>query len=366
MWAIPSILRRKGVAETVWALFAAGNIAAILLVPPEAGTIPFHFIWLSLTLLYGFKVWAARATAVLLLVVSATSGAALLVTVQVNGPGYDELAEVPLMALMFVGMTWHARRAKALNNEVAKLAERERAFIQSVAHEVRTTITVARGHAELIRGMCLYGSGAPDAATLAEDAEIVIDELGRLAKVSNRLMLLASRFQPDFLHIAPMDLRAETASAVRKWRGLARRRWRVQVPEGTLLADSERLRAALDALFENAVRHTNAKDAISVTARTDDGVVVITITDTGEGIPADQLPLIFDQRYSGGRHRGGTGLGLSIAKAIIEAHGATVTATSVLGEGATFEIRLPGWTPAPEHSAERLVRPDTVSAPTRA
>ena len=362
MWATASILRRRGVAEAVWALFAAGNLAAILLVPPEAGTIPFHLIWLSLTLLYGFRVWAARATGVVLLVVCAASGAALFVAVEANGPGADELAEVPLMALMFVAMTWHARRAKGLHEEVARLAERERAFIRGVAHEVRTTITVARGHAELIRGTCLYGSGAPDTATLAEDAEIVIDELGRLAKVSSRLMLLASRSQPDFLHVAPLDLCAETTSAVRKWRRLARRRWRVQVPEGTLLADSERLRTALDALLENAVRHTTAKDAIQVTAETEDGAVVITVTDSGEGIPADELPLVFDQRYSGGRQPGGTGLGLAITKAIVEAHGGTLTATSVLGQGATFELRLPGWTPAPEQSVERLIRPDTVSA----
>ena len=364
MLATRLILRRKGVAEGLWFLFSAGNVVAILLVPAERETIPFHFVWLGLILLYGFRVWAWRATAVVLSFTCAVTGAALFMAVDVNGPGADELAEVPLMALMFIAIAWHARRARALKEEVARLAEREREFIGNVAHEVRTTITVARGHAELIRGTCLNEAAVPDRATLAEDAEIVIDELGRLAKVSSRLMLLASRHQPDFLNVEPIDLRAVTTSAVRKWRGIERRRWRVQVPEGTLLADAERLRAVLDALLENAVRHTNGRNAIAVTARSEDGAVVISVSDTGEGIPADQLPLIFDYRYSGAarRHRS-TGLGLAIAKAIIEAHGGTVGAASILGKGTTFEIRLPGWDPAPDPRVEPVVRSKAASAP---
>ncbi|MGZ4307228.1 MAG: sensor histidine kinase, partial [Solirubrobacteraceae bacterium] len=117
---------------------------------------------------------------------------------------------------------------------------------------------------------------------------------------------------------------------------------------GTLHADPDRLTQVLRNLVRNAVAHTDPGDRISVTARAHDGDrLEISIADAGSGIPADQLETIFERfhRVDVGRtrDRGGSGLGLAIARAIVEAHGGTITAESEPGHGATFRIVLPGF-----------------------
>ena len=352
MSATASVLRRKYVAEVLWGLFAAANLAVIVFVP-DGETVPFHVIWVSLTLLYGYKVWGRRATSILLAAVSLMAGGALYAAVRQNGPGLDELAEVPLMAAMFVVVAWHAQRTQALTQELVRLGEREREFIRHIAHEVRTTITVARGHAELIRATCAH-QPAGDRAVLVDDTEVVIDELARLAKISSRLMLFAAKDEPDFIRPAPIDLTRLIEETARRWRVLAPRQWHVEVEAATLVADSERLECALDALLENAVRHTHRGDSIGIAARVRDESVVIEVSDTGEGIPQEDLSRIFD-RYAQPRERRGTGLGLAIVRAIVEAHGGSVGVESTLGEGTTFLLRLPGNSSSPVSPAPPTV-----------
>ena len=164
MWDIASTLRSRWI-EVAWATFAAVNVVVILTLS-DWETIPFHFVWVSLTLVYGFRVWRLRTTMILLLVVIAVTGAALAWTVTRGDEGPDELAEVPLMAAMFVAMVWHAHRRQAAIEKAKRLAESEhrllegqREFVRDASHELRTPITVARGHAELIRNsgaiMCM-------------------------------------------------------------------------------------------------------------------------------------------------------------------------------------------------------------------
>jgi signal transduction histidine kinase len=102
-------------------------------------------------------------------------------------------------------------------------------------------------------------------------------------------------------------------------------------------------------LARNAVAHTNPGDPVLITAQARDGLLAITVTDTGPGIPPEQLEQIFERfhRLDGSRCRGGggSGLGLAIARAITEAHGSTIRAESTPGQGATFRIELPGYRP---------------------
>ena len=156
MSGIGSTLRRRWV-EVAWGVFAAANVTAIVLMS-RWETIPFHFVWVSLTLVYGFRHWRFRTTMLLLLVVIASTGAALAVSIARGHQGPDELAEVPLMAAMFLAMVWHAVRRQAAVEEAGRLAASEhrllmgqREFVRDASHELRTPITVARGHAELIR-----------------------------------------------------------------------------------------------------------------------------------------------------------------------------------------------------------------------
>src|SRR5205823_13324363 len=100
-------LRRRSV-EAAWAAFAVANLVAMWLWPYWE-TIPFHFIWVSLTLLYGFRVWKPTATSLLLLVVATATGVAILSDSFDGTQTWGELFEVPLMSAMFLAMVWHAR-----------------------------------------------------------------------------------------------------------------------------------------------------------------------------------------------------------------------------------------------------------------
>src|SRR5438093_9896201 len=140
--------------EIAWGAFACLNLVAML-VFGEWETVPFHFIWVSVTLLYGFRVWKVRSTAWTLAAVMATTGTFILIDVQRNLQPIDEITEVPLMAAMFVAMVWHARRRLSAMEELQRISEanlalleRERRLIQAASHALRTPITVALGPAQ--------------------------------------------------------------------------------------------------------------------------------------------------------------------------------------------------------------------------
>jgi signal transduction histidine kinase len=219
-----------------------------------------------------------------------------------------------------------------------RLLERERRFVQDASHELRTPITVALGYAELIQRI------AKD-PTLSEDAAVIADELMRLRRLANRLLLLAGAEDPEFLHLEAVDVETIVVEAVRRWTATPRRWLLGSSEEATVMADADRLEVALDALIENAVNHTRESDTIEVAIRRRGARAVISVRDTGAGIPAPDLDHIFDRfaRADPGRsrHTGGFGLGLSIVKAIVDAHGGEMHVASAVGVGTTFEILLP-------------------------
>ena len=334
--------------ELAWVAFAALNVLAIVALA-EFETIPFHFVWVSLTIVYGYRVWTGRTTAAVLVAVSFVTGAALAFAVVRSGQGFDEVAEVPLMAAMFVAMVWHARRRQAAVEDARRMAEnehglleRQRGFVRDASHELRTPITIALGHAELLRG-------AVTDPQAIRDADVVLDELGRLSRLSERLLLLASAEHADLLTIHDVDPASLAEETLRRWRPTVPRRWdlRVDLDAGTTVpADADRLRDALDALIENSLHATSEGDEISVGARARGRDLVLEVTDGGAGIDPERLPFLFE-RFSRAdeprtRQAGGTGLGLPIVKAIAEAHGGTVEAESWPGRGTSIRLVLPG------------------------
>ena len=330
--------------DVAWVLFSLANLAAMLIIPSWE-TVPFHFIWVSLTVLYGFRVWRTRPTLTVLAVVMLTTGAFIGIDYAKGAQPLDEITEVPLMAAMFVAMVWHARRRLSAMEEVERvsmenlrLLERERRFVQDASHELRTPITVALGHTELIQRR------ATD-PTIVEDVDVIADELARLRRLVDGLLLLAGTEDPQQLHLVPVDVAEIVVDAFRRWAATPRRWVLSAAEEAIVLADRDRLAVAFDALIENAVQHTREQDTIEVAVRRRDGAAVASFRDTGTGIPDEDLDRIFDRfaRADPGRsrHTGGFGLGLSIVRAIVEAHLGTVHVMSRVDVGTTFEIDLP-------------------------
>ncbi len=338
--------------DLAWGAFAAVNLA-VMVRWHDWQTVPFHFVWVSLTLLYGFRAWRRGSTAAVLAVVTVTTGYALARTVQITGDGLDELTEVPLMLAMFLAMMWHADRRDAALEQVRRSAEREREFIRDASHLLRTPITIARGHAELLV------AGADGQAR--EDADVVVGELKRLSRISDRLLMLAAADHAQFTSVRPLCLRSLLDATVQRWAAAAPRNFVADVAlTGVLQADEERLVCALDAVIENAVKATAPGDTIIVRARAEEDSALLEVIDLGRGIPEEALPRIFD-RFARQPHRdGGTGLGLPIVKAIAEAHGGSVFVRSRLGAGTSVALRLPGYS---EGSAPHAAAVGAAPAP---
>ena len=337
--------------DIVWAVFVGLNLAAMRLFPAWQ-TVPFLAIWVSLTAIYGFRLWRLQPTILTWSAVTLATGGIIFVQVLKGEQDADYLAEVPLIALMFLIMVWHGRRRLAasqerltameqvqrISQENVRLLEQQRQFLQDASHELGTPITVALGHAELIER-------ATTDQAVAADARVVTGELARLRRLTSRLLLLASAGTPGFLRVAPVAADSLVLDALERWAHVPRR-WRLgDVAEATVLGDSDRLTVALDALMENAVAHTEPGDRIEVSVRLENGSAVIAVADSGCGIPPTDLDRIFDRfaraEPSRSREAGGFGLGLPIVQAIAEAHHGSVRVHSTSGQGATFEMVIP-------------------------
>jgi two-component system OmpR family sensor kinase len=337
--------------DVIWVGFVALNLAAMRLLPAWQ-TVPFLAIWVSLTAIYGFRLWRLQPTILTLAAVTLATGGIIGVQVLKGQQDADYLAEVPLIALMFLVMVWHGRRRLAameerlaameevqrVSAENLRLLKQQRRFLQDASHELGTPITVALGHAELME----RGATHP---VVAKDARVIADELRRLRRLATRMLLLAAAGNPDFLRQAPVAVESVVVDALDRWQH-APRRWRLgAVAEATVLADNDRLALALDALLENAIAHTTADDQIEVSARCEDGCAVLAVTDTGCGIAPGDLERIFHRFARGSpyqsREAGGFGLGLAIVQAIAEAHRGSVRVDSTLGRGSSFELLVP-------------------------
>jgi signal transduction histidine kinase len=344
--------------DIAWAAFVGLNLIAMRLIPAW-GSVPFLIIWISLAMIYGFRLWHLGSTLLTVSVLTLATGGLIGWQVLRGEQDGDYLAEVPLLALMFMIMVWHARRRQTAMEEIKRVSEhnllllgQQRQFLQDVSHELGTPITIALGHAELIT------RAATDQA-IARDARVAVDELLRMRRLANRLVLLASTDSPDFLHPAPVDAAGLVMETAHRW-SQTPRRWSLgALTDAAVQADQDRLTLALDALIENAVDHTDLDGRIELGARREDEEIIFTVRDWGSGIPAGEIGQIFDRftRVGTGRSRetGGFGLGLAVVKAIAEAHHGSVRVHSAVGQGSVFELLLPT-SPANPSSAPLLDR----------
>jgi signal transduction histidine kinase len=237
--------------------------------------------------------------------------------------GYDEISEL--------SATFNAMLER-LDGAFAT----QRRFIDDAGHELRTPITVIRGHLDVM---------GDDAEDRRRTLELVSDELERMSRMVDDLLTLARTEQPDFVRSRIVDLDELTIRMLDNARGLAPRDWRLDgTAVGRATIDEQRLMQAVLQLAANAVRHTADGDVVAVGSAIRDDEVRFWVRDTGPGVQPEDRDRIFERFYrgrSGHRRSDGAGLGLSIVRAIAEAHGGRVELDSQAGRGATFTVVLP-------------------------
>jgi signal transduction histidine kinase len=249
--------------------------------------------------------------------------------------------EVPVRSADELGMLTQA--FNQMSAALTRSNELRRQQIADIAHDLRTPLTVITGYIEALRDGVLKPT--PDRLEAinneAQHLKRLVDDLRTLSLAdAGELPMQRERLAPRVLldrlatAYAPQATACQIALAVSA---------APEVPD--VVVDPERMAQVLGNLVTNALRHTPAGGRIDLSAQAQGTRVALVVADTGEGMPADVLPHVFDRFYRGdparSQQNGESGLGLAIAKSIVEAHGGTIAATSTLGRGTTFTITLP-------------------------
>jgi two-component system OmpR family sensor kinase len=235
--------------------------------------------------------------------------------------GNDEVAEL-------------GRTFNAMLDRLERAFASQSALVSDAGHELRTPITVVRAHLEML----MHG-----AENREERLEIAMDELDRMGRLVDELLLLAKSERRDFLHRTPLDLDIFTEELAAKARALGDRRWTVEACAiGTVVADRQRMTQAMMNLVRNAVEHTQPGGRIALGSALQNGSARLWVSDDGPGVPPDERARIFERFTRGSYAAGdGHGLGLAIVRAVAEAHGGRVELVPRRSPGATFAITIP-------------------------
>jgi signal transduction histidine kinase len=234
--------------------------------------------------------------------------------------GNDELADI-------------ARNFNEMLDRLEEAFASQKAFISDAGHELRTPITIIRGHLDVM---------GDDPDERRETMELVSDELDRMARLVNDLLLLAKATRPDFLQPETVDLDELTRELFAKASALGRRDWRLgSVGRGHIVADRQRVTQAIMNLSQNAIAQTRNGDAIELGSSLTGETVRLWVKDTGPGVPPEYQDRIFDRFVRLDRAADGIGLGLAITAAVAEAHGGRVELESTPDAGACFTLVIP-------------------------
>jgi signal transduction histidine kinase len=235
--------------------------------------------------------------------------------------------------------------AEAFNHALERLEkafEMQGRFVADASHEMRTPLATMRTNLEVLQ--------LDPKATLSDYKEMSVTltrTLDRLERLSNDLLLLA-RGELE-VHKVPVNIEALLTEVVQNLMPFAKENHviiNMKVQEGAVvLADERLLGIAFGNLIDNGIRYNRSGGSVEITVFGVDNGLTVQIQDTGEGIPSEELPRIFDRFYrvekSRTRYRGGAGLGLAICEHIIKLHGGHIKASSTVGEGSNFIIWLP-------------------------
>lgn len=216
----------------------------------------------------------------------------------------------------------------------------QRRLLDDAGHELRTPITIVRGHLELV------DPDRPD--DVIETRELVLDELDRMQRLVDDLLTLAKSRRPDFVSPASVALDELMSTVLDKVTTLGRRAWTIESEADEIVfLDQQRISQAMIQLVANAVRFTTEGDVIALGAEVEGQTIRVWVRDEGVGISAAEQERIFTRFHRGATleqgdlDQDGAGLGLSIVTAIAEAHHGHVELESVPGEGSIFSLHLP-------------------------
>jgi heavy metal sensor kinase len=237
--------------------------------------------------------------------------------------------------------------ADSFNNMMDRLEEGfhlQRDFVSDASHELRSPLTVLRGRIEQLT------DHAGDQAAVSAEADELMKEVRRMERLTDDMLTLAKAERGGLVQPRRVPIDDFVEDLRRDLPLLGSRHYRVESRiHGDLEADPDRLAQVLRNLVTNAVRHTGADGHIDISIASKNGSAQFAVSDDGTGVESDQLGRIFDRfhRTDEGRSRaeGGSGLGLAIARAIVEAHGGSISAESPPGKGATVRFSIPGYRP---------------------
>ncbi len=228
--------------------------------------------------------------------------------------------------------------------ELRNLQTMRRELVGNISHELRTPLASIKAMVETLQGGAIEDREAAQVFLLRIDREV--DHLTRMVVELTELSRIEAG-QAE-LRIEPVDLNALSEEVIAElaplaeWQGIAvSKKLSPDLP--LILADKDRIRQAITNLVHNAIKFNKPKGKVTVSTSYDSNVVLLSVSDTGIGIPREDLPHIFERFYKADKARsgGGTGLGLAIAKHTIQAHGGEIWAESEEGKGSVFTFRLP-------------------------
>lgn len=250
--------------------------------------------------------------------------------------------------------------ARAFNQRADTIEEEDRlrrVFASDVAHELRTPLAILRSQIEAMQGGVVSADGAAIAS--------LHEETLRLSRLVADLEMLASAEASGFgLEVRSVHLDGLVSEAVREFAGPYEAqdvRLETDLVSVAASVDPTRMHQVLANLLSNALKFTPSGGVVTVRLRAQPEEVILQVTDTGPGIPADELPRIFDRFFRGRDAKArGSGIGLTVVRELVAAHGGEIAAWSEPGTGTTFTARLPR-SPAPRsHFTLPSHRADTV------
>ncbi len=338
MWVTDSS-RAKRPLSAAWLVFSLSCATLMYLLPGEE-TIPYHLIWASFALLYGFYRWSKAVTWGTFWSITAVTGVAIVLHAQAGIIGWEETSEIVLMGILVALLIMHVNRFQLMQDNLNELRDSERAKAEARevtarcgSHEVRTRLTIARGFAELIR------DNTRD-ETVRSDAGVVLAELDRASAMTSSLLTLVGT--DSIADRVPVDVPEFVSRILKRWSATADRAWSGRSDVGRMLCDAARLESALDCLLENAVKFTGPGDRIEIDVRRVADQVVIAVTDSGCGIPEDEISRVTEVFQTGASagSRAGSGLGLAIVRKVVESRGGRLAVTSPEGGGTCVQMWL--------------------------